>query len=147
SSYSLPFMMIGVLRVPSSGFFQSRFSPSGDQLLTSPFSREMPFISGPRQWGQSSGSTAPGSSASAGREKSLSTAKHSTPKQTLRNRLPIILVLSLGRLGIRQAVCRSQHQRTQTGHRGAPCNSYVLKIHRAGETDKYVGSAPRVRLV
>src|SRR6185436_2869489 len=55
-TYSLPRITIGVLRVPSSALFQIRFSPSGDQLAGSPFSREMPFISGPRQWGQSSGS-------------------------------------------------------------------------------------------
>src|SRR5437867_11521610 len=48
--------MIGVDRVASSVLFHSRFSPSGDHLVTSPFSREMPFHSGPRQCGQSSGS-------------------------------------------------------------------------------------------
>ena len=40
---------MGVLRALISSFLQSRFSPSGDQEATSPFSREMPFISGPRQ--------------------------------------------------------------------------------------------------
>jgi hypothetical protein len=49
-------MMMGVDLVLISALRQSRFSPSGDQRATSPFSLEMPFISGPRQCGQSSGS-------------------------------------------------------------------------------------------
>ena len=49
-------MTIGVDRVANSGLNHSRFSPSGDQLSTIPVSREIPFISGPRQNGQSNGS-------------------------------------------------------------------------------------------
>src|SRR5579862_7250773 len=58
--YSLPLMQIGVERPPRSSRFQSRFSPLGprvgDQRSTSPFSRETPLSSGPRQLGQSIGS-------------------------------------------------------------------------------------------
>jgi hypothetical protein len=46
-----------VLIVPSLSFFQATFSPvAGSKLSINPVSREMPFCSGPRQWGQSSGS-------------------------------------------------------------------------------------------
>src|SRR4029453_810849 len=56
-------MMIGVLRPPKSSRFQSRLLPSPDPGLPlglivagSPVSREMLLPSGPRQYGQSSGS-------------------------------------------------------------------------------------------
>src|SRR5688572_638503 len=50
-------MMIGVLMAASLLFFHRTFSPvAGSKLSIRPVSREMPFCSGPRQWGQSSGS-------------------------------------------------------------------------------------------
>ena len=48
--------MIGVERVPISLFFQTTFLPLGSPLSIRPVSREMPFCSGPRQLGQSTGS-------------------------------------------------------------------------------------------
>ena len=58
--YSLPRITIGVEMPPNSVFFQSTLpdvpSASGSHVSTNPVSREMPFCSGPRQWGQSRGS-------------------------------------------------------------------------------------------
>ncbi len=51
-------MTIGVERLANSGLTHKTFSPLGDHLSTNPFSRETPFISGPRHIGQSNGSSA-----------------------------------------------------------------------------------------
>src|SRR5262245_44547170 len=57
--YSFPFRTIGVLRPPRSSRFQERLlpaPPSGLIVSGSPVSRLMLLYSGPRQYGQSSGS-------------------------------------------------------------------------------------------
>src|SRR4029079_1282450 len=94
---------MGVEIPPSSSFFQSTLpsAPSalGSQLSMMPVSREIPFCSGPRQFGQSSGS---GSAAlAAGASSASPQKKEDRMRPTTGHEFRRIMLFSLVRAGVR----------------------------------------------